>query len=366
MYNWQLTNWPHFEYELAAVETALLSYSEKVGKLNGMLQGVNSNDHLNIIISGLLAEAMKTSEIEGEFMSREDVMSSIRNQLGLNEQPERVKDLRAQGITELMLSVRDTFAEPLSEEMLFDWHSKLMQGHPKVNAGKWRSHTESMQVISGTIGKETIHFEAPPSAQVPDQMNAFIRWFNDSAPDGSHPIRHAAVRSALAHLYFESIHPFEDGNGRIGRAISEKVLAQHAQTWLPISISQSIESERKRYYQMFKTSQRTLVVTNWLSYFIEMLLDALHTAEEQIRFVLRKTQFFSTYGSLMNPRQLKVVKRMLDEGPDGFQGGMNARKYISITGASKATATRDLQDLLDKGVLSVYGGGRSTRYQLNL
>jgi Fic family protein len=365
MYNWQIPDWPHFQYDIAALEAKLLLYSEQLGKMNGMLQGVNAKDRTDMMLSGLIAEAMKTSEIEGEYVSRKDVMSSIRNQLGMNDRPESVSDLRAQGVSELMVSARDTFAQPLSEEMLFDWHSKLMKGSVKVNAGKWRHHSEPMQVVSGTVGKETVHFEAPSSSAVPHQMRAFIQWFNSTAPTGSSPIHQAPVRSAIAHLYFESIHPFEDGNGRIGRVISEKVLAQHANGWLPISISRPIVAERKQYYHSLKAAQGTLVITEWLSYFIAMLLDAMHHMENQIGFVLRKTQFFGAHGDQMNARQLKVVRRMLDEGPDDFEGGMNARKYISLTGASKATATRDLQDLLDKGILSAFGGGRSRAYQVN-
>jgi len=366
MYNWQLPDWPQFTYDIAAVEDGLITYAERIGRITGMLQGVSAEMRAEALISGMVAEAIKTSEIEGEYFSRKDVMSSIRHQFGMVQEHEPVKDPRAEGISELMMAVGDQPVEPLTETILFDWYVMLMKGNRKVRAGQWRVHSEPMQVVSGTIGKETVHFEAPPSERVADEMERFIQWVNATAPNGSMPMRHAPIRSAIAHLYFESIHPFEDGNGRIGRAISDRILAQHAGTALPISLSQSIEADRNGYYNALKAAQRSNTVTAWLVYFVRTTLDALREAEERIHFVLRKAQFFDRHAAALNPRQMKVVRRMLEEGPDGFEGGMNARKYSSITGASKATATRDLQDLAEKGVLIVSGGGRSTGYQVNL
>lgn len=366
MYNWQLPDWPQFTYDSAVVEDGLITYAERIGRITGMLQGVSAEMRAEALISGMVAEAIKTSEIEGEYFSRKDVMSSIRHQFGMVQEHEPAKDARAQGISELMVAVGDRPSEPLTERMLFDWHVMLMKGNRKVRAGQWREHSEPMQVVSGTIGKETVHFEAPPPELVSAEMERFIQWVNATAPNGSMPMRHAPIRSAIAHLYFETIHPFEDGNGRIGRAISDRILAQHAGIALPISLSQSIEADREGYYSALKAAQKTNAVTAWLVYFVNTTLDALQEAEERIQFVMRKAQFFDRNADALNPRQLKVVRRMLDEGPDGFEGGMNARKYVSITGASKATATRDLQDLSAKGILSVSGGGRSTGYQVNL
>lgn len=366
MYNWQQPDWPQFSYDVAAVEDGLITYAERIGRITGMLQGVSAEMRAEALISGMVAEAIKTSEIEGEYFSRRDVMSSIRQQLGMVQEHEPVKDVRAEGISELMMAVSDGPAEPLTETMLFNWHVMLMKGNRKVRAGQWRVHSEPMLVVSGIIGKETVHFEAPPSERVAEEMERFIEWVNATAPIGSMPMRHAPIRSAIAHLYFESIHPFEDGNGRIGRAISDRILAQHAGTALPISLSQSIEAKREDYYSALKAAQRSNAITPWLVYFVRTTLDALREAEERIRFVLRKAQFFDLHTNALNPRQLKVVRRMLEECPDGFEGGMNARKYCSITGASKATATRDLQDLAEKGVLIMSGGGRSTGYQVSL
>ena len=219
-----------------------------------------------------------------------------------------------------------------------------------------------MQIVSNPYGKVRIHFEAPPSSRVPDEMEGFISWFNQS----EQAIAHAPVRAAIAHLYFESIHPFEDGNGRIGRAISEKAISQGLGRPAVLSLSRTIEANKKQYYDALEQAQKTNEISSWIQYFVEIVLVAQVDAEQQVEFVLRKTKFFDRIKNDLNKRQLKVVGRMLDEGPDGFEGGMNARKYISITKTSKATATRDLQKLVEIGVFEPVGGGRSTRYRLCL
>ncbi|MCP4125323.1 MAG: Fic family protein [Bacteroidetes bacterium] len=364
-YNWQQKDWPVFTYDVKAIEDSLFSFTEAVGRMDGMEEALQEDAKTEVMLAAIVAEAVKTSEIEGEYISRKDVMSAIQNQLGLHPKPKAIKDKRASGISELMLCVRGHFKKPLSEGMLFDWHRMLMSGNRSVKAGKWRSSEEPMQVVSGSLGREKIHFEAPPSHRVPDEMRTFLKWYNNTAPGGKHEIRHAALRSAIAHLYFESIHPFEDGNGRIGRAISEKALSQNIGHTILFSLSHTIEGNKKTYYAALENAQRSNEITEWTRYFIHMLLDAQKHGESQIRFVLRKARFFDEYEAQLNERQLKVIRKMLEQGPDGFEGGMNARKYISITRTSKATATRDLQDLASKGVLLVSGGGRSTSYQVN-
>jgi Fic family protein len=244
----------------------------------------------------------------------------------------------------------------------------LMAGQKRIKAGQWRTHIEPMQVISGAIGKETVHFEAPPSATVPTEMSTFIQWFNHTGPGGTQEIKKAPVRAAIAHLYFESIHPFEDGNGRIGRAVAEKALSQTIGRPVLLSLSRTIEANKRLYYESLKKAQRSTEISTWIRYFVETILDAQSEAETQIDFTLRKARFFDRYRTLLNDRQSTVLTRMMAEGPQGFEGGMNARKYISITGTSKATATRDLQQLLDIGALILAGnaGGRSTRYEVNI
>ncbi|MEM7551100.1 MAG: DUF4172 domain-containing protein [Bacteroidota bacterium] len=224
MYNWELKNWPNFIYNESDYESDLTNYLAKTSIVSTLLEGIPENLKPDLVIQSMLVQALKTSEIEGELLSREDVFSSIRKNLGFPSPKKNVKDQRALGISELVAENYRTFNRSLSKKMLFNWHAILMKGNSKINKGKWRFHCEPMQVVSGTIGKEKVHFEAPPSKQVPDEMNRYIQWFNYTAPKSKGCIDNIVVRSAIAHVYFESIHPFEDGNGRIGRFSSEKAL----------------------------------------------------------------------------------------------------------------------------------------------
>jgi len=365
-YNWQQSDWPEFRYDLHGIEDTLFSFAEETGHISGILKVMPEDSQAEAILNMMVSEAIKTSEIEGEYLSRQDVVSSIRNNLGLNKTPERIKDKKAQGAGALMVAVRNSFADTLSEKTIFAWHKMLLGQNTNVAVGKWRSHEDPMQVISGPIGKEKIHFEAPPSRSIPDEMRRFIQWFNDTAPGGKKEIRKAPVRSAIAHLYFESIHPFEDGNGRIGRAIAEKALSQTLGRPVLLSLSQTIEADKKSYYRALEKAQRSNEITPWIKYFSGVILDAQIQAEKLIEFTLRKTKLFDSFKDKLNERQLKVIRKMLDQGPKGFVGGMTAAKYLSITKVSKATATRDLQLLSDMGVLIAEGGGRSTRYVLGI
>ncbi len=365
-YNWQQEDWPEFRYELQGVNDMLFAIAEETGLISGMLNAVAEGMKTDTIINTMVAEAIKTSEIEGEYYNRQDVMSSIRNNLGLNAKPEIIKDKKAQGIGKLMVEVRNTYAEPLTKEKLFEWHIMLMADSKNVTIGKWRTHKEPMQVVSGASGREKVHFEAPPSVQVPKEMDRFIKWFNDTAPGGKKEITKAPVRAAIAHLYFETIHPFEDGNGRIGRAIAEKALSQTIRGPILFSLSRTIEANRKLYYNALGRGQISNEITKWIKYFIDTVLQAQKEAGQLIDFSLKKTNFFDHYKAVLNERQLKVVKKMLDTGPEGFEGGMSAKKYEAIAKTSKATATRDLQILAEIGAFKIEGAGRSTRYVLNL
>lgn len=365
-YNWQLPNWRDFKFDLSKVFNLLMQFSEEIGHAGGMLKTLPENLQLETLIDTMITEAIKTSEIEGEYLNRNDVASSIRNNLGLNTKPEKVKDKLAGGAGKLMVDVRKTFNEPLSKEKLYEWHRILFEGSAAIKTGAWRGSKQPMRVLSGAIGKEKIHFEAPPSISVPKEMRLFIRWFNDTAPEGSNPLASAPVRAAIAHLYFESIHPFEDGNGRLGRAIAEKALSQTSGRPLLLSLSAIIEVKKSIYYKALETAQQNNEVTEWVTYFVQLCLDAQKHATQTIDFIVKKAAFFDRYKSLLNARQLKVINKMLDAGIDGFTGGMNAAKYISITKTSKATATRDLQYLSEEEILIAKGGGRSTHYILNM
>ncbi len=366
MYNWQQKDWPVFRFDLLETEELLLAFAEETGHVTGMLKGLPEDIQMEAIIDTMVAEAIKTSEIEGEYLSRKDVISSIRNNLGLNKTPDVVKDKMSRGAGELMVDTRNTYNDPLTAEKLFAWHTMLFTDSKSIAVGSWRHHAEPMQVISGSIGKERVHFEAPPSARVAQEMQQFIKWFNDTAPGGIQAIKKAPVRSAIAHLYFETIHPFEDGNGRIGRAIAEKALSQTIGRPVLLSLSKTIEADKKKYYHALEQAQKNNEITAWMQYFVTLTLDSQQQAKQLVDFLLKKAKFFDRFKNALNERQLKVIKRMFEAGPEGFEGGMNAKKYVSITYTSKATATRDLQELSAQGVLIARGGGRSTAYVLNL
>ncbi|WP_190810904.1 Fic family protein [Flagellimonas sp. S3867] len=361
-YNWQQKDWPKFQYQTADIEDFLFDFAQRTGRISGVLEGLSETEQTETMINLMVSEAIKTSEIEGEYLSRNDVMSSIKRNLGIQPNLPLTNDKRAEGVAELMLAVRNGFSEPLTTQILFGWHNMLLKGNNLVQVGKWRTHEEPMQIVSGAMGREVVHFEAPPSKRVPAEMDGFINWFNQSQDVIKKPI----LRAAVAHLYFESIHPFEDGNGRIGRAVAEKALSQSIGRPVLFSLSKSIEGSKKAYYDALQKAQRSNEITDWVNYFVKTVLDAQIDAEQEIEFTLKKTKFFDQNKDALNDRQQKVVRRMLEEGHQGFEGGMNARKYISLTGTSKATATRDLQNLVQKGIFKLIGGGRSTRYEVNL
>lgn len=366
MYNWQQKDWRQFQYNETAFTEKALSFSSLAGQSIGYLNGLSDNEKAESIINLLVNEAIKTSSIEGEFISRVDLVSSIRKNLGYSTPTFHIKDKRSEGIAKLLVKVREDFESDLSEKILFDWHKMLMLGNNYINAGQYRKHTEPMQVISGAIGKEIIHFEAPPSAQVGAEMKVFIKWFNATKPTGKTAIQNLLIRSAIAHLYFETIHPFEDGNGRIGRVIAEKALAQGLKRPILMSLSTVIEADKKAYYNALKKAQRTNELTEWITYFTDIILKAQQVFIETIDFTLKKTKFFERYQSQLNEAQAKVLGKMLQDGEEKFEGGMNAQKYQSISKLSKATATRHLQDLVEKGILISEKGGRSTQYQVRL
>ncbi|MCP4295472.1 MAG: Fic family protein, partial [Proteobacteria bacterium] len=217
------------------------------------------------------------------------------------------------------INIRNTYAKKLSQNKLFSWHKMSMKGSRGVKIGAWRTHKDPMQVISGSLGRQKVHFEAPPSKCIPEEMKKFIKWFNETGPGGSKEIKKPPVRSAIAHIYFESIHPFEDGNGRIGRAISEKALSQGVGRPILLSLSRTIEADKNSYYDALKVAQRSNEITPWINYFVNVILDAQVDTEEQIDFALKKTKFSDRFQNQLNIRQLRVVHRMLEEGLKGFE-----------------------------------------------
>ena len=266
-YNWQHPEWPNFVYDLSEVQETLYIYMRESGFLMGGISQLSDQMQVDVGIDLMVLEALKTSEIEGERFDEEDVRSSIRKELGLSPLRTAVKDPRAVGIGKLMLSVRESFEDLLTQEELFRWHRMVMSGTDtshQIEIGAWRKDPEPMQVISGAVGYEKVHFEAPPSESVPKEMERFIGWFNQTS---SLP---GPVRAALSHLYFESIHPFADGNGRIGRAIAEKALSQDLRRPILFSLSTEIMRHRREYYtELSLASHYNMTITRWVNYFVK-------------------------------------------------------------------------------------------------
>jgi len=366
---WKKADWPNFTYKTDRIQDTLYRYAAEANSLAGRLAGVAEAKKTEALIDLMVTEAIRTSQIEGEQYDRDDIRSSIRNQLGFVSVPEPVRDPRANGISALMISARQTFSESLTEQRLFEWHDLVMTApeiRKRVPVGKWRD--DDMQIVSGPIGQEETHFNAPPPSRIEDEMAGFIDWFNETAPSGDQVRLAAPVRSAVAHLYFEIIHPFADGNGRIGRALSEVALSQELGSPVLLSLSSVIQKNRKEYYRELNlASYGGLDITRWVEWFVEVVLQAQLEAREMILFVLAKARFWENHENDLNKRQTRVVKRMMQEGPEGFAGGMSARKYAAITDCSKATATRDLRDLVDQGIFSqLPGSGSNTSYDLVL
>jgi Fic family protein len=332
------------------------------GVVVGTMRHLADPERLPLVIDLISTEALKTSEIEGELLDRDSVQSSLRGQFGLEPEARRVQP-RERGISQMLSDLYHQTAEPLDDATLFRWHTSLFQGRSDLKAGAYRTHDEPMQVVSGPVHAPKIHFEAPPSVVVPREMEAFLQWFNRTAPSGQQPLS-ALVRAGLTHLYFECIHPFEDGNGRIGRALSEKALAQGAGQPTLTALSLTLQRRRKAYYEQLEAANKNLDVDLWLGWFADAVLEAQAHTLRAIEFVLEKTKLLDRLRGQLNERQEKALLRMLSEGPDGFEGGLSAAKYRSLTGAPAATATRDLSHLVELRALRRTGQLKSTRYWL--
>lgn len=362
-WNWQQPDWPNFRFDSEALATLEARFLKQGGVVIGSVQHLDEGDRDVLTVEIISAEALKTSEIEGEILDRESLQSSIRRQFGLVTDHRRVGPAE-QGIAELMVDLYRTCDARLSDQQLFRWHELLMQGRRDIkDVGRYRTHAEPMQIVSGPVHAPKIHFEAPHSEHVPKEMTAFCAWFNETGPGGKRPLP-ALARAGIAHLYFESIHPFEDGNGRIGRAISEKALAQGLGQPSLTALSVMIERRRKDYYKALEMAHADNEITDWLRWFADAVLEAqLHT-QSWIDFLIAKAKLFDTLRGKLNARQEKALLRMMREGPDGFEGGLSAGNYSSITGAPPATARRDLAEMVELGALTRTGERKGTRYWL--
>ena len=362
-WNWQQPDWPSFSWDKPHFIRAEEQFLLGGGVFLGSFTHLGTEDKDQLTVESISAEALTTSEIEGEFLDRASVQSSIRRQFGFDTDKRHVKPAE-HGIAEMMVDLHRSFAEPLSHERLFTWHQMLTGGRSDLkDIGRYRTHKEPMQIVSGAIYAPKVHFEAPPSEEMPNQMTQFIEWFNRTAPNGVEPLP-TLTRAGIAHFYFVSVHPFEDGNGRIGRAIAEKVLAQGLGRPTLIALAATILAKRKGYYDALEANNMDTEITPWLSWFAATVIEAQRRTMASVEFLIDKTRLLDRLRGRLNDRQEKALQRMLREGPEGFKGGLSANNYIGITGATTATATRDLSDMVAKGALVKTGERRHARYNL--
>ncbi len=365
-WNWQSPEWPDFTWDRLRIVAAEEQFLLGAGVSLGTVKHLDTNDHQQLLVELMSGEAVTTSAIEGEVLNRASVQSSIQRQLGLASPDKRRATAAEQGIAEMMVDLYRSFSEPLSEQMLFGWHRMVTSGRNDLaDIGQYRTSGEPMQVVSGAIGRPRIHFEAPPSELVPVEMTRFTSWFNRTAAHGKESLP-AVTRAGMAHLYFESIHPFEDGNGRIGRAIAEKAMTQSFGQPVFTSLATTILAHQKNYYEALERANRRIEITEWLVWFAEIALEAQRRSLAHVEFILAKTKLLDRLHNEINERQRKALLRLFQEGPGGFKGGLSAGNYSTITGAAPATTTRDLADLVEKGVLVRSGERRHARYALNL
>lgn len=362
-YLWQRPDWPQWQFDAVALAAPLAEVHRAQGHLAGRMAAVGLAQRDQATLQALTQEVITTSAIEGETLNLDAVRSSIARRLGVDIGALAPADRHVDGVVDMVLDATQRCAEPLTHERLFGWHAALFptgySGRIRIQTGAWRSDAAGpMQVVSGPIGRETVHYEAPPAATLPVETAAFLEWFN--AP----PAGDAIVQAGLAHLWLVTLHPFDDGNGRISRAVGDLALARaegSAQRFY--SLSAQIQRERKQYYDQLETTQRgTLDVTPWLAWFLGCLLRAVQGAEALMADVLGKAQFWHRWAAVpMNARQTLVLNRVLD----GMEGKLNNAKWATIAQCSADTALRDINDLLAQGVLArLEGGGRNTAYIL--
>jgi Fic family protein len=364
-WNWQKSDWPNFAWDRLRLEKAEQQFLLGGGVLVGTVKHLAQEDREQLTVESMSTEAVTTSEIEGEILDRASVQSSIRKQLGLTTDNRRVRPAE-HGIAEMMVDLYRSFSESLSEGMLFRWHEMIVSGRRDLkDVGRFRRGADPMQVVSGRIDAPRVHLEAPPSSQVPSEMKRFLEWFARTRKDGHEPLP-ALTRAAVAHLYFESVHPFEDGNGRIGRAVAEKSLAESLGQPTLIALAATILLRRKSYYEALQASNKQNEITNWVAWFAGITIEAQRRTIALVEFLIDKAKLLDRLKDGLNERQTKALLRMFREGPEEFKGGLSAGNYSTITGASPATATRDLSDLVSKGALTREGELRYARYRLNI
>ncbi len=365
MYLYERADWPAFSWDQEGLANQLAAVRHRQGRLLGRMEGLGFALREEAFLNTLTLDVLKSSEIEGEILDLEQVRSSLARRLGLDIGALSPADRHVEGVVELMLDATQHYHEPLTEERLFGWHAALFptgrSGLRKILVGTWRDERNGpMQVVSGPIGKERVHYEAPSADRVPEAMATFIDWFN--GPDAIDPV----LKAALSHLWFVTIHPFDDGNGRIARAIADLALARSEQSPKRFySMSAQIRVERTDYYHILERTQKgPLDVTAWMQWFLGCLDRAFEGAEATLSGVLRKARFWESHaGESFNARQHKVINRLLD----GFEGKLTSSKWAKLTKCSQDTAHRDINNLMLRDILvKDAAGGRSTSYSLKI
>ena len=355
--------WPDFHWDSETLASPLASVRHKQGRLLGKMEGLGFDLRSEASLSVLTSDVVKSSAIEGEALDPQEVRSSIARRLGLDAGGLPKASRNVDGIVEMMLDATQSYADELTEERLFAWHASLFptgrSGMSRIAVGRWRpEEAGAMQVVSGPIGRETVHFEAPTADRLQAEMTRFLRWFNTA------PIIDPVLKAGLVHFWFVTIHPFEDGNGRIARAIADMALARADGTKERFySMSSQIEVERKEYYRQLEFAQRgDLDITRWISWFLECLDRALDGAEQTLSGVLNKARVWEQINRQpVNERQRNVINRMLN----GFEGFLTTSKYAKLAKCSPDTALRDIRELAERGILLQNPGrGRSTSYRL--
>ena len=363
IYIWQASDWPLWRYDLSALTQRLADVSRAQGVLLGRLADVGLALRDQASLAALTEDVVKTSEIEGEVLNVESVRSSIARRLGVDMGAVAVVDRHVEGVVEMVLDATSRSAASLTAERLFGWHAALFptgySGMSKIAIGQWRHDSDGpMQVVSGSMGRRKVHFQAPPASALPVEMATFLAWAN---AETSEP---ALVKAGLAHLWFVTVHPFDDGNGRIARAVGDLFLARaDGSPQRFYSLSAQIQREREDYYAVLERTQKgTLDVTGWLSWFLDTLGSALTSAQGTLDAVLVKARHWQRWaGTPLNARQVKLLNRLLD----GFEGKLTSSKWAAIAKCSPDTALRDIVQLIELGVLKKSpGGGRSTGYEL--
>jgi Fic family protein len=362
-YLWQRPDWPQWRFDAAALAAPLAQVHRAQGHLAGRMAELGLAQRDQATLQALTQEVVTTSAIEGEALNLDVVRSSVARRLGVDIGALAPADRHVDGVVDMILDATQRHAEPLTAERLFGWHAALFptgySGHVRIRTGAWRNDAAGpMQVVSGPVGREKVHFEAPPATALPAETAAFMAWFN--APLAGDSLIHAG----LAHLWLVTLHPFDDGNGRISRAVGDMALARAEGTAQRFySLSAQIQLERKQYYDQLEATQRgTLDVTPWLDWFLACLLRAVQGADGMLAGVLGKAQFWQRWaGTPMNVRQTLVLNKALD----GMEGKLTNAKWAAIAKCSADTSLRDINDLLAQGVLrKLEGGGRSTGYEV--